>query len=154
MRMVAIVVAREPSSNRDERLSIHGVDPEAVLRALLQVDMDDDPVDDDESDSGDDTHGPLRRGDASPTMTADGSDRGRRPGEGPRGIGLPLPGRRERRRRRSGARLCSPASLVGGRPGGDQHHRTKPAGPFGATGSRAAIDNTTIAGCAQRTNIC
>jgi len=42
------------NDDRDERVTMHGADPEAVLRALLQVDPDSDPVDDGEDDVPDD----------------------------------------------------------------------------------------------------
>lgn len=40
--------------DRDERVGMHGVDPEAVLRALLQVDPESEPVaeDDERTDEG------------------------------------------------------------------------------------------------------
>lgn len=41
---------RNPDHDPDERISLYGPDPEAVLRALLQVDPDTDP-DDDTSDA-------------------------------------------------------------------------------------------------------
>lgn len=38
--------SRREDRDRDERVSMHSQDPEAVLRALLQVDMNDEPADD------------------------------------------------------------------------------------------------------------
>lgn len=47
---VCVMPKRNPDHDPDERISLYGPDPEAVLRALLQVDPDTDP-DDDTSDA-------------------------------------------------------------------------------------------------------
>lgn len=42
----------EDEVSRDERVSLYGFDPEQILRALLAVDLDSDPIQEERSNDG------------------------------------------------------------------------------------------------------